>query len=98
MAVKWSKRFYPDDGPEHWQRLQNSFDDHIVRLGGPSEMMLVVHRRDDGDMLYMALPAGEHIYAGDGFEQIARSELPAEARLQVGDEREFNKLFKPQMY
>lgn len=98
MAVTWFKRFYPDAAREHWQRLQNSFGDHIVRLGGPREMMLVVHRLDEGDMLYMALPVGEHPYSGDGFEEISRSELPKTARLQVGDEREFSKLFEPQLY
>jgi hypothetical protein len=95
---KWSRRFYSDEESEHWQRLQDDFDAHFTRLGSPRDMMLVLERRDDGDMLYMMLPNGEHTYTGNGFEEIDARDLPKKAMGLISHQDRFLELFELQTH
>jgi hypothetical protein len=79
--------------PAEWNEVQDQFERLFVKLGCPSQMMLVATSGLDPPIFFASLPNPGLLHALAGFEQIEDSELPSEASLLVGHPNAFGKRF-----
>jgi hypothetical protein len=89
----WTERYFPGG---YWStevvagflRLRES-------LGSPADMMLVSVVNDRlVPRLMASLPSKDALNSLNGFQLIARDQLPKNATLLAGDEREFETIFQ----
>jgi hypothetical protein len=79
--------------PAEWNEVQDQFENLFMKLGCPSQMMLVATCGPGPITLLASLPNPYLLNALTGFEQIGDEELPAEASLLVGHNHAFEKRF-----
>ena len=87
----WARRIID---PAEWNEVQDQFENLFMKLGCPSQMMLVATTGPDPIKLLASLPNPYLLNALTGFEQIGDGELPAEASLLVGHDHAFEKCFR----
>ena len=96
---RWSKRTFAPGTVTEWAAVQDSFEEHFMRLfpktwapDKRAEMMLLIHSHEDNsETLFMSLPDGEKRY--DGFVPVTFEEIPPSPSLLVGDQIGFRDLF-----
>ncbi|MBZ6078069.1 hypothetical protein [Microvirga puerhi] len=79
-----------------WQEVQDQFEDLFTKLGCPGQMMLVaVSSHDPAPATLLAsLPNAVLLSSLAGFESISEGDLPSEASLLIGHNRQFEQHFR----
>jgi hypothetical protein len=80
--------------PVEWNEAQDQFEGLFMKLGCPSQMMLVATHGPGPTMLFASLPNPTFLNALAGFERFGDNELPSEASLLVGHHHAFEKRFR----
>ncbi len=80
-------------GPAEWNNVQDRYENPFVKLGCPSQIMLVVASVSGSAMLFAGLPNASLLNAVAGFERVDDGKLPSEASLLVCHHVAFVKRF-----